>query len=115
MMYVETTSSGEISLWETAPVISPNLIFTDSPRMAEAYAAKIISAMPKYKPIITIQTTRIDTNSDLDKRWEKIISLAGAFEGDEALTVEKLYEFREMMWGDRLDGIDDLTEPIGDS
>lgn len=68
----------------------------------------IVNNMPSRYVTYSEATPDPNSNAELKSRWDTILSLAGAWKNDEdALTLEKLDEIREAMWGNFLDETND--------
>lgn len=60
-----------------------------------------------YKSIARGSTTLTTQEAENEARWDRILSFAGAWEGEDALTIEGLEELRRNAWGNRLDAFDE--------
>lgn len=64
-----------------------------------------------YKSIARGSTTLTTQEAEIEAIWDRILSFAGAWEGEEeALTIEGLEELRRNVWGNRLDAFDEDEE-----
>jgi hypothetical protein len=88
---------------------STDIYMTFTPVKTDKKCA-IVNGMTSSVMKIAVESTSVPSSqTDLKARWEKIMSFAGAWEGDEdALTVEGLEELRHAAWGNRLDAFDDI-------
>lgn len=73
--------------------------------------ATIIGMTSSYHPVANDATAYQHTpDALLDKRWERIMSFAGAFKDDPDFTIEKFFAFREAVVSARLDALHDLDD-----
>jgi len=60
-----------------------------------------------FKTVAKGNTSLPTREAEIEARWDRILSFAGAWEGEDAMTIEDLEELRRNAWGNRLDVFDE--------
>lgn len=106
------SSDGTVAGWVSSPVRTATRWNPSPSNTHPGNIRATLYTMSSKKYVIKSTHTAIEpTPLDLDTRWDNILSFAGILADSDEMTEEWLADFRQAAWANRLDDIDELTNP----